>query len=402
MILALLYTTPFINLCLLRYLYIHSYSLICKPSRNDNGKPTINPENNLLAAPGSIQAMTHQKQRHLHTQISNPPQHPSGVVPIQSRQVDPTTLGGVKYLPGEVLVGQSPNPRLPLHENQQLQSTSSSVVHDHPSGARPSTSSTISSDHFSSDYFSSNTSHDCRHTDQMQHLPHNLHTKSGGCSLQETETAGHQHQLGEVCMTNINPNLISSQRSPLQNMQPALVGEKIHCVSDNNADYKHTTPQNCKHGTQIKCQQIAASKLCDRLSQNYNDREHSGENSDSEYTDDDEEYEEEGYVDEGSERRMITIQQTSQNQSILKHPQESGYYDNEENHIMHSSKQTSYNPRKISKTQRGCQTYYEDQATQTEDEEEDDEVCHKHGCRYRRSQDPTLEDATVLSGVGMK
>ena len=379
---------------------------------NDNGKPTINPENNLLAAPGSIKAMSQPKQiRQLPAQTNGHPQQLSHIVPSKHQQFEPN-VGGVKYLPGEVLVGQSPNIRLPAHEVQQLQSSSSSVIHDHPSGARPSTSSTISSDHFSSDYFSSNNSHDCRHNEQLQHYAqHGFSTKPGGCfPPQEVGNVVQHKQPGETCLPNTNPTLILGQKAPNQTMQPLVGGgEKtpIHFMQPSITQYQHSQPQNYDHGAQFECQQMAAAKLCENLSHNYDSGDHSGENSNSEYTEDEdeeEEYEEEGYEDVGGERRMINIPQSSQNQSILKqtmhHPDQHGCCEGGGGRSFQSSKQTSCNPKKISKAQRECQTYYEDQATQTEDEEEDDEVCHKHGCRYRRIQSQPQEDTTVLSGLG--
>ena len=348
----------------------------------------------------------HKQIRQLPAQTNGHQQQLSHIVPSKHQQFE-SNVGGVKYLSGEVLVGQSPNVRLPAHEVHQQQSSSSSVIHDHPSGARPSTSSTISSDHFSSDYFSSNNSHDYKHNEQLQHYPqHGFNTKSGGClPHQEIGNVVQHKQPRETCLPNTNPTLILGQKAP----NPIMVGggEKTpsHYMQASITQYQHSQPQNCEHGAQFECQQIAAAKLCENLSQNYDSGDHSGENSNSEYTDDDdeeEEYEEEGYVDVGGERRMISIQQSTQNQSILKqtlhHPDEHGCY--EGGRRIQSNKQTSCNPRKISKAQRGCQTYYEDQATQTEDEEEDDDICHKHGCRYRRVQSQPQEDMTVLSGLG--
>ena len=349
-----------------------------------NGKPTINPENNLLAAPGSVHAMSQNKQvRQLPPQTNGHPQQ-------------------LKLAPGEVLVGQSPNPRLSTLDGQQLQSSSSSVMHDHPSGARPSTSSTISSDHFSSDYFSSNNSHECKHNDQTQYVPQGYNGIKPGQDVANQDT--------RTCLQN--PALMVGQQPATILSQPSMEGSKIpvQYIQPNITQYHHNRSQNCDHhGVQFECQQRAASKLCDHLAHNYDSGEHSGENSHSEYTDDDEDYEEEGYED-GCERRMISIQQSTQNQSILKHtpthyPDEHGYYNHDQNHRSSQvNKETSCNPRKISKTQKttsGSQTYYEDQATQTEDEEEEDDVCHKHGCRYRKVQNQYQEDTSVLGGIGM-
>ena len=337
-----------------------------------NGKPTINPENNLLAAPGSVHSMS------------------------QNKQIRPTQTNGhphmvsTKYAPGEVLVGQSP--RLATLDGQQLQSSSSSVVHDHPSGARPSTSSTISSDHFSSDYFSSNNSHECKHNDPAQYVPQQ-YNKQGQDNVVNHDASNPALIVGRQPSSQINQSSMAGGKIPIQYLPP------------NITQYHHIQSQNCDHhGVPFECQQRAANKLCDHLAHNYD----SGENSHSEYTDDDEDYEEEGYED-GCERRMISIQQSTQNQSILKHTpnnysDEHGYYHQDQNH--HSfqvNKQTSCNPRKISKSQKttsGSQTYYEDQATQTEDEEEEEDLCHKHGCRYRKVQNQYQEDTTVLSGLG--
>merc|ERR1719245_2698751 len=109
----------------------------------------------------------------------------------------------LKYAPGEVLVGHSPNPRLSTLGGQHLQSSSSSVVHDHPSGARPSTSSTISSDHFSSDYFSSNNSHECKHNDQTQYVPQGYNGIKPSQDVANHET--------RPCLQNTNPALSVSQ-----------------------------------------------------------------------------------------------------------------------------------------------------------------------------------------------
>ena len=336
--------------------------------------------------------MSQNKQiRQLPAQTNGQPQQMSHTAPT-------------KYAPGEVLVGHPPNPRLSTMDGQHLQSSSSSVVHDHPSGARPSTSSTISSDHFSSDYFSSNNSHECKHNEQAQYVPHGY---NGVKQSQEPGSIIQHPQLEGTCLQTTNQALVVGQQPP---SQTPMVGGKIpiQYIPANITQYHHNQEQNCDHhGVQFDCQQRAANKLCDHLAHNYDSGDHSGENSHSEYSDDDEDYEEEGY-DDGCERRMISIQQSSQNQSILKHtptdyPEEHGYYHQDQYHrSFQANKQTSCNPRKISKSQKtsGSQTYYEDQATQTEDEEEDDDVCHKHGCRYRREPNQYQEDSTVLSGSG--
>ena len=370
--------------------------------------------------------MSQQKQvKQLPTHNNGQPQQLSHIVPIQTQPPCPQNIEGVKYLSGEVLVGQAPNVRPPqVQEGQQPQS---SIVNDHQSGPRPSTSSTISSDHFSSDYFSSNNSHECKHNDQIHHLPPGSINKAAGF-LPPQEAAmlsQQQQQRGEMCLPNTNQPLITGHKSSAQIMQPVISNGKnaIHYIPANIPQYQHHQAQNCDQGAQYECQQRAAAKLCEHLSQNYDSGDHSGENSNiSEYTEDDEEYEEEGYVEDGCERRMITVQPSSQNQSILKstvHSDEHGYYGHnqqssfaterknmvtgteEENPLLQTSKHPSCNTQKVSKTQqRACQTYYEDQATQTEDEEEDDEICHKHGCRYRRYQDPGQEDSTGLTGLG--
>ena len=361
-----------------------------------NGKPTINPENNLLAAPGSIHSIP------------------------QNKQIRPTQTNGhphmvsAKYAPGEVLVGQSP--RLATLDGQQLQSSSSSVVHDHPSGARPSTSSTISSDHFSSDYFSSNNSHELKQNEQLNQMPLG-YCKAGLLPLQEA-LIGNTQQRGEICPSTTDPILITAQKpiSQTQNIpHPTAKGKlPLHYISPNIVQYQHNEEHHCGQNDQFECQQRAAAKLCEHLSQNYDSRDHSRENSNSEYSEDDEEYEE-----ESSERRMIKVASTSQKQSILKsavRPHERRYYSHHQeptlragrnNEVVIQSEDQPHISKSnetfsgIFKEHRSCQTYYEDQATQTEDEEDDDDICHKHGCRYRRRyQDQTLDGSAGLVGLG--
>ena len=374
-----------------------------------NGKPTINPENNLLAAPGSIQANSQQKLvKKLPNQCNGQPQQLSHNVPTRSLEHD-HKIGSVK-LSGEVLVGQSPLPRIQALEGQQLPSSSSSIIHDHPSGARPSTSSTISSDHFSSEYYSSHTSHDCQHIEQVHLLTQGVDFANAGCLMIQANKQFPDQQpiLEESCQHLMKPISVERQK---QNTQKSLVGgkEQTHYIPANISQYHHPQQHHsCEHRAQYESQQRVADKLCDHLSQSYESRDHSGEFSNSEYTDEEEEDDAQRYTEDGCERRMITIQQSSQNQSILKptmtHPH--GYHTSGGgggggHYGLETGNQTeSFSSQPITKTQKACQTYYEDHATQTEDEEEDDEICHKHGCKYRRVQTSAHEDTTIISGPG--
>ena len=346
----------------------------------------------------------------------------SHVVPTKQCQQN---IGGenVKYFAGEVLVGQSANARLGTQEG--LRPQSSSISHNHQNGPRPSTSSTISSDHFSSDYFSSNTSHEYAHNEQVQDFQPGSNRKSGAFLHPQNTATMHHQERDEMGLPNENQTLNAEQNVATKIMQPGIIHEKniAHYMPVNITQYHHHNQvQNCRQGAEYECQRRAAAKLCAHLSQNYDSGEPSGENSNSEYSEDDEEYEEDGYAENRVERKMAPMQPSTQNPSILKsliHSDEAKCYGQRQSahitrqpkHMISTGTQDEnspvqmsnlHNPQKTSKAQRGSQTYYEDQATQTEDEEEDEDICHKHGCRYRRLQSLGQQESNGLSGSGNK
>ena len=77
--------------------------------RNDNGKPTINPDNKLLAAPGPAHKMSHQQRqaRQPSNQNNGQPQQMSHMVPSNIQLQQPK--GDKQCATGETIVGQSPS-----------------------------------------------------------------------------------------------------------------------------------------------------------------------------------------------------------------------------------------------------------------------------------------------------